>query len=153
MLAFYRSDRAKTVITEGFHDKSLLQDDDSSPAGCLFSTDPFDESIRSKGCMILFLDIPRVIFSQYLQPQVGSSSRTALIPAEVANQYGPAKLLTYKSAVLLSRLIKAKRRLINYTEPVSNLSSLTSNLFLEDDISRADPMTTSYSPSAIGSAG
>ncbi|MGQ9871401.1 hypothetical protein [Leptodesmis sp.] len=103
--------------------------------------------------MILFLDIPRVIFGQYVQPQVGSPSRTALIPAEVANQYGPAKLLTYKSAVLLSRLIKAKRRLINYTEPASNLSSLTSNLFVEDDISRVDPMTTSYSPSAIGSVG
>lgn len=137
MLVFYRSDRAKTIITEGFQDESSYQDNSFSAAGCLFSTDPFDESIQANGCIILFLDMPRVIFNQYVQPRTNQYARTALIPAEVANQYGPAKLLTYKSAVLLSRLIKAKRRFISHTEPFSNLSSLTSNLLSEDEFSRA----------------
>lgn len=154
MLLFYRSDRAKTVITEGFQDEYLPPDAESSPAGCLFSTDPFDESIRPHGCMILFLDIPRVIFSQYALPRHNQQSRTALIPAEVANQYGPAKVLTYKSAVLLSRLIKAKRRFISHTESFSNLSSLTSNLFSEEEMTKAHhSFKASYSTSAIGSAG
>ncbi len=150
MLLFYRSDHAKTIITEGFRDESPLQGEDPNLIGCLFSTDPFDESIRANGCMILFLDMPRVIFSQYIQPRLSQYCRTALIPAEVANQYGPAKLLTYKSAVLLSRLIKAKRRLINYTEPVTNLSSLTSNLLSEEEFAIAHrSFTPSYSTSTI----
>lgn len=154
MLLFYRSDRAKTIMTEGFQDESPLRDEDSDLTGCLFSTDPFDESIRANGCMILFLDIPRVIFSQYAQPRLNQHTRTALIPAEVANQYGPAKLLTYKSAVLLSRLIKAKRRLISHAEPVTNLSSLTSNLLSDDEVIRTPrSFTPSYSTSAIGSVG
>lgn len=152
MLAFHRSNCAQTVITEGFKNESLMHEN-SDPAGCLFSTDPFDESIRANGCMILFLDIPRAIFRQYIQPPYNQHSKTALIPAAVANQYGPAKLLTYKSAVLLSRLIKAKRRLINHTEPVSNLSSLTSNLLSESEIITANQIVTSYSASVIGSVG
>lgn len=151
MLAFYRSDYAQIVITEGFKNEPPMHEE-SGITGCLFSTDPFDESIRANGCMVLFLDIPRAVFSQYAQPSFSQHAKTALIPAAVANQYGPAKLLTYKSAVLLSRLIKAKRRLINHTEPVSNLSSLTSNLLSETEIIKANPIVASYSTSAIGSA-
>ncbi len=154
MLLFYRSDRAKAVITQGFQDESTSSDEKSGSAGCLFSTDPFDESIRMNGCMILFLDIPWTIFSQYALPSHSQQPRSALIPAEVANQYGPAKLLTYKSAVLLTRLIKAKRRFISYAEPVNNLSSLTSNLFAEEELARAQhSFQSAYSASAIGSTG
>jgi hypothetical protein len=128
MLVFYRSDRAKTVIIEGFQDEMLIEGDGSAAVGCLFSIDPFDESIHAKGCTILFLELSPVIFNQYACPPVKQSARTALLPARVANQYGPPKLLTYKSAVLLSRLIKVKQRFSNYAELVPNLSSLTRDL-------------------------
>jgi hypothetical protein len=132
MLVFYRSDRAKTIIAEGFQDQILIGDESSAAAGCLFSTDPFDDGIRGNGCIILFLDIPQAVFSQYAQ-LCGKHSRTLLIPAQVANQYGPAKLLTYKSAILLSRLIKAKRGFHSHGDPLNNLSSLTHNLLFDEE--------------------
>jgi hypothetical protein len=141
MLVFYRTDRATTSTREGFRDEILITDEVSAAVGCLFSTDPFDECIRGNGSVVLFLDIPPSVFSHYARP-FSNQSMTAVIPAKVANQYGPAKLLTYRSAVLLSRLIKAKRCLNSYTNPLSNLSSLTHNLLAEEEMVAANSAAT-----------
>jgi hypothetical protein len=134
MLVFYRSDRAKTVMVEGFQDDFSVGGSDSASVGCLFSTDPFDASLRTNSGIILFLEIPQSVFNQYAQPQLDGNGRTALIPAGVANQFGPARLLTYKSATLLSRLIKAKRRLSNSEALADHFSSLTGNLLTLDEV-------------------
>jgi hypothetical protein len=90
MKVFHRTASAKAILANGFQDSIGHYLTETEWRGVWFSDRPLDCNEGASGDVLFTLEMPESVFQEYewVQEPPGPY-REALIPADVANTYGP----------------------------------------------------------------
>jgi len=96
MTLFHRTGDAETIQAEGFRDGSgkYMIDGDTEYEGVWFSDVPLDAQDGAHGDTLLAIDVPEEEIIKYEWPEEGKGFREFLIPAALANRFGPTRVVT-----------------------------------------------------------
>jgi hypothetical protein len=89
---YHRTANAEIILTQGFLDATRTHRTGEIQTGVWFSDEPCSIQERPKGQCVLSIQIPEEVFAQYEWFEKGQLYRKSLIPAAIANHYGPAKV-------------------------------------------------------------
>ncbi len=106
MHVFHTTDGAAAILTDGFHDELGTYLPDQSYYGVWLADRPLDTHEGAHGATVLVLDIPEDVITPYEwingwgEPDSHSPAavlatrayREFLVPAEIANRYGPPQV-------------------------------------------------------------
>jgi hypothetical protein len=88
---FHRTSAAEAILRDGFRDASGTYLTDSEHKGVWFSSVPLDVNEGADGDALLELHMPADVASSFEWVEAGKGYREFLIPAAVANLYGPPR--------------------------------------------------------------
>ena len=89
MRMYHRTFHSERILAEGFRDATGNYMADRPFTGVWFSTFPLDINEGADGDVVLMLKIPAREIKRYEWVEEGKPYREFLIPAELANKYGP----------------------------------------------------------------
>jgi hypothetical protein len=93
-MIFYHAstpDRIRSILSEGFQDGCGSYLTRSTYVGVWFSDRPLDENEGASGHTVLWIEAPEREFGEYEWKEPGKPYREFLVPATLANKYGPAR--------------------------------------------------------------
>jgi len=93
MKLYHRTYRAREILTEGFRDGKGRYMTDREWEGVWFSDRPLNLNEGAGGDTLLAIEIPENAIAEYEWIEDGKPYREFLIPASLANQYGPPKIV------------------------------------------------------------
>lgn len=89
MKVYHRTPHAQNILVGGFRDEEGHYLTNSIHRGVWFSDQPLDGNQGAKGPTLLSLEIPDDVFEEYEWVQEELGYRESLIPADIANRFGP----------------------------------------------------------------
>lgn len=89
MRLYHRTDAVEAILARGFRDAIGTFLTDQEFTGVWFSDQPLDENEGARGEYLLSLDIPDEALEEFEWVEDGKPNREFLIPAELANRFGP----------------------------------------------------------------
>lgn len=93
MKVYHRTYHAKEILVEGFRDATGYYLTTNLYTGVWFSNRPLDINEGADGDTLLTIDIPESALTYYEWVEEGKPYREFLIPASLANQYGPPTIV------------------------------------------------------------
>jgi hypothetical protein len=94
MYLYHRTPAAHAILTEGFRDAEGSYMTSELFRGVWFADRPVSACEGAKGDTVLAVDIPDEVLHDYEWIEEGKPYREWLIPAVLANQYGPPQQLS-----------------------------------------------------------
>jgi hypothetical protein len=89
MKIYHRTNHAREIFADGFVDGQGTYLTENIHTGVWFSDVPLDDNEGASGDTVLSLDIPEQVLAEYEWAEEGKGYREFLLPASVANHYGP----------------------------------------------------------------
>jgi hypothetical protein len=89
---YHRTANADIILTQGFLDATRTYRTGEMQTGVWFSDEPCSIQADAKGQCVLSIQIAEEVFAEYEWFEKSQLYRQSLIPAAIANRYGPAKL-------------------------------------------------------------
>jgi len=93
MKLYHRTYHARKILTQGFRDATDYYLTTSLHTGVWFSDRPLDINEGADGDTLLTVDIPESAVADYEWIEDEKPYREFLIPASLANQYGPPTIV------------------------------------------------------------
>ena len=94
MEVFHRTDAGDEILSDGFRDGHGSYMTHNEYSGVWLSNTPLDANEGAEGDQLLAVDIPEDVLTKYEWLEEGKQYREFLVPAEVVNSYGSARLLS-----------------------------------------------------------
>jgi hypothetical protein len=97
MPVYHTTDASEAILAEGFKDGEGTYMSGEWYSGVWVADVPVDANEGAKGDVVLTLEIPTEVFTQYEWVDEGAEDKTyreALIPASILNSYGRPQICT-----------------------------------------------------------